>query len=65
METNKKPTVKLIGTDGNAFALIGRVCAGLRKEGMFEEAKEFQRDAMSCGSYEALLVLCVEVCNVV
>ena len=37
METKQKPTVKLIGEDGNAFAILGRVRKALRKAGYSTE----------------------------
>lgn len=35
-----KPRVKLAGTDGNVFALMGRVTSALRKAGQNAEANE-------------------------
>ncbi len=63
METNK-PVVKLIGTDGNVFGIIGRVSAALKKAGMPDEAKTFCENAMACESYNEVLILCTEVCDV-
>jgi hypothetical protein len=48
--------VKLTGTDGNAFALIGRVSKALRQEVNHQAAAEFTADAMNSGSYDQLLV---------
>ena len=55
--------VKLTGTDGNAFALMGRVCEALRKGGHSDLVKEFQTKAMS-GDYDNLLTTCCEYVEV-
>lgn len=47
--------VKLIGTDGNAFALLGRVHRALRKAGYDEKfIQKFTAEATS-GNYDHLL----------
>ena len=47
--------VKLVGEDGNAYAIIGRVRQALRDHGVSkEEETEFVRDATS-GDYNHLL----------
>ncbi|MCD4741962.1 MAG: hypothetical protein K8R67_05720, partial [Desulfobacteraceae bacterium] len=54
-EPNKKPVVKLIDTDGNAFAIMGRVKNALIKAGADKEyLKKYQNGAMS-GDYDHLL----------
>lgn len=52
-------TVRLVGEDGNAFAIIGRVRSAIRDAHGSEAAKEFSEQAMSCGSYDELLALCL------
>ena len=48
-------TVPLVGEDGNAFAILGRVQRALRKAGVpKEEIDAFIKEAMS-GDYDALL----------
>ena len=59
MEMNK-PTVKLVGEDGNVFAIIGSVTRALKKDGQGERAAEFASKAMSAGSYDAVLQLLFE-----
>ena len=60
----KKPTVKLVGEDGNAFAIMGRVEAALRKAGYsHDETDEYLEEATS-GSYEHLLSVTMEWVNV-
>lgn len=57
-------TVKLVGTDGNAYALLGKVRAGLQKAGASaDEVKLFLEEAMS-GDYNHLLRTCTEWVNV-
>lgn len=52
--------VKLVGTDGNAFALMGTVSRALRKAGASaEDVKAFTTEAMS-GDYSHLLRTCTE-----
>jgi hypothetical protein len=54
-------TVQLVGMDGNAFAILGRVAAALRKAGHADAVKEYMDEAMS-GDYDHLLrVTCLTV----
>ena len=53
--TNVK--VKLLGEDGNAFNILGKVSKALRKAGYSENfINEYQRQAMS-GDYDTLLMI--------
>jgi hypothetical protein len=54
LETVQKPTVKLVGTDGNAFAILGACQNALRKAGRSDEVPAFLDEAMG-GDYDALL----------
>lgn len=56
--------VELIGHDGNAFNLIGRVAKALRKEVSAEAATEFTNQAMEQGSYDELLAFIQETVDV-
>lgn len=50
-----KVTVKLIGEDGNAFSIMGRVKRELQRSGVSrQEVDEFLKEAMS-GDYDHLL----------
>ena len=52
---DKKPKVKLVGEDGNAFAILGRCKREAEKFGWTkEQIKEFMTEAMS-GDYDNLL----------
>ena len=56
----KRPTVRLIGEDGNAFSIIGKVKKSLRSAGYSkEQLDEFQAEAMS-GDYDNLLATCMK-----
>ena len=59
-----KPRCKLIGTDGNVFALLGRVGNTLRTAGMPDKAKECQERVFSCGSYDEALQIMMEYVEV-
>lgn len=59
-----KPVYKLVGTDGNVFAVIGNVSKALKKAGMPEKAKEFENRAFNSGSYDEVLQLCFEYVEV-
>ena len=53
----KKPICKLVGTDGNVFALASRVINALKSAGLEEQADEFQDDLLDCKSYDEALML--------
>lgn len=50
-----KPKVKLIGTDGNAFAILGKVIIELRKAGFDEDYVKKYREEATSGDYDHLL----------
>lgn len=50
---------KLIGQDGNAFALMGYVSRALREEGLRELVPEMHQRAMA-GDYNNLICVCDE-----
>ena len=56
--------VKLVGKDGNAFAILGSVSTALRKAGATpDEIKQFQTEATS-GDYNNLLATCMAWANI-
>ena len=55
--------VKLVGTDGNAFALMGKVVKALRKGGHSDLVAEFRKEAIS-GDYDHLLQTCMDYVDV-
>ena len=52
-------TVKLVGEDGNAFAILGRVRRALLRAELPEKAKEYLARATS-GDYDHLLAVTLE-----
>jgi hypothetical protein len=64
MTTLGKPTVKLIGEDGNAFAIMGRVKKALMRAGADKEyIDKYLKEAIS-GDYDHLLVVSMEYVDV-
>lgn len=59
-----KPTVKLTGTDGNVFALLGKCTSALKRAGQPDQAKELQTKVFSAESYDQALQLMMEYCDV-
>ena len=57
-------TVKLVGTNGNAFMLIGKVAGTLRRQVGDEAADTFAERAMYQNSYNDVLTLIMETVNV-
>lgn len=57
-------TVKLIGNDGNAFAILGAVQSAMRKAKVEKEViDEYLKEAMS-GDYDHLLCVTMDYVNV-
>ena len=56
-----KPVVKLVGTDGNVFSIIGKVSKALRSNGL---DKEFEDKAFNAESYDEVLSLAMEYCEI-
>ena len=56
MKSQNKPVVKLIGKDGNAFAIIGECRRAARKAGFTSEEISDIVSEMTSGDYNHLLV---------
>jgi len=56
-------TVRLVGEDGNAFSILGRVYSALRRAGYRESAQKYIDDAKS-GDYDNLLRVTMDYVNV-
>jgi hypothetical protein len=56
---HKKVTVKLVGEDGNAFSIMGRVSRALKRSGQPEAAAEYLKRATE-GDYDHLLQVTLE-----
>lgn len=52
----QKPTVKLIGSDGNAFAILGKVKGALKKAGAPKEVQDAFYEEATSSDYN--MVLC-------
>jgi hypothetical protein len=64
LKKESKPFVQLTGEDGNVFSVIGRVSKALKQNGQGDKAKEFSTKAMHADSYESVLRLAMEYCEV-
>jgi len=60
---SERITVKLVGTDGNAFAILGKVKKALVRNGQKEDAKKFFEEATQ-GDYDHLLRTCMKYVDV-
>lgn len=59
-----KPALKLLGTDGNAFAILGAACRVMRRAGWSEaEIDEYTKAAMG-GDYYHLWGVTEQYCEV-
>jgi len=63
--SKKKPKCKLIGENGNAFAIIGKVVRTLNNTDRKNEAIEFQQKYVKCKSYSKLLTLVDEYVEII
>jgi len=60
----EKPKVKLVGRDGNAFAILGACQREMRRIGWTDEQiDDFHDEAMS-GDYDHLLRTAMKYCEV-
>jgi len=50
-----KINVKMVGEDGNAFAILGRVSKALRRAGVSKEEIEKYHDEATSGDYDNVL----------
>ena len=63
-EPKEKPTVKLIDTNGNSFAIMGRVKNALVKAGADKEYVKKYLDEVMCGDYDNLLCVTMDYVHV-
>jgi hypothetical protein len=64
IEPSEKPTVDLIGKDGNAFAIMGAVSAALRRAGADKEYIEKYKKEAKAKDYNHLLRVTMEYVTV-
>lgn len=60
----EKPKCKLVGEDGNVFAIIGKVTKTLKDAELLGKAREFSEKAFASNSYNEVLNLAMEYCDV-
>ena len=63
-EPLNKPTVKLVGEDGNAFSIMGSVKKALRRAGADQEYIDKYLSEATLGDYDHLLVVSMEYVDV-
>lgn len=59
-----KPKVKMVGEDGNAFAILGRCLKAARKAGWTPEQVQAFRERATSGDYNRLLAAVMEAFDV-
>jgi hypothetical protein len=60
-----KPEVQLIGKDGNAFAILGKVKKAMKNHGCNKEyIDQYLEEAMN-GDYDHLLRVTMKYCDIV
>lgn len=64
MSNINKPEVKLVGTDGNAFAIIAKVKNALKKAGYPKEHVDKFIEEATSGDYDHLLQICCKYVDV-
>jgi len=60
----KKPRVKLVGEDGNVFAIMGRVKRALKEAGADKEYVMKYLEEAAGGNYDHLLAISMEYVDV-
>ena len=53
----QRPAMKLVGEDGNIFAILGRASRLLRENGQQEQAKEMTNRVFKSSDYCALTII--------
>jgi hypothetical protein len=61
---SSKPTVKLIGQDGNAFSVMGNVKRALKRAGADQEYLDQYLKEATSGDYNHLLTVSMKYVNV-
>jgi len=63
-EPTEKPTVTLVGKDGNAFSIMGRISHALKENGADKEYIDKYIQESKSGDYDNLLVIAMKYVNV-
>ena len=64
MDNQDKPVVKLVGNDGNAFAIVGVCKRAARKAGWSKDKIQEFTDKMYWGDYNNILTVAMEYFDV-
>jgi hypothetical protein len=64
MDKIEKPTVELVGRDGNAFAIIGRVASAMKRAGYSKEKIIEYKEEATSGDYDNLLRVTMDYVDV-
>ena len=59
----KRPVVQLVGVDGNAFSILGRVQRAMRAAGWPKPAIDAVMDEARTGDYDHLLATVIRYCD--
>jgi len=62
-ELTYKPIIKLVGSDGNAYSIIGKARRALLDAGLKDEAERYMAEATK-GDYQNLLKVTMDYCEV-
>lgn len=60
----EKPTVKLIGENGNIFNLLSIAARELKLNGQRENADKLKKEIFNCSSYNEALQTIMKYCEV-
>jgi len=63
-EPARRPIVKLIGQDGNAFLIMGLVKQALKKAGADQEYIERYIEEATSGDYDNLLIVSMQYADI-
>lgn len=64
MSKHPEINVELVGQDGNAFSILGRVAQAMRKAGLSDEEIAQFHDEATSGDYDNLLITVMDWVNV-
>ena len=56
----KKPKVKVVGKDGNVFAILGACSQSLKRDKQYDKSKEMSERVFACSSYNEALSIMME-----
>jgi len=60
----EKPEVELVGSDGNAFAVLGTALKAMTRAGWSKKERDAYREEATTGDYDHLLAVTMQYCEV-